>query len=36
MKETEQAKDYFRMALDKDSSFDEAKQVIKAIDLGLV
>ncbi|MFH2091654.1 MAG: tetratricopeptide repeat protein [Pseudomonadota bacterium] len=36
MKETEQAKDYFRQALGKDPGFDEAKQVIKAIDLGLV
>jgi len=36
MKETDLAKDYFRQALDKDSDFDEAKQVIKAIDLGLV
>ena len=36
MKQTEQAKDYFRQALEKDPGFDEAKQVIKAIDLGLV
>lgn len=36
MKETDLAKDYFQQALEKDSDFDEAKQVIKAIDLGLV
>lgn len=36
MKETDQAKDYFRQAVNKDPEFDEAKQVIKAIDLGLV
>jgi tetratricopeptide (TPR) repeat protein len=36
MKNTTQAKSYFQQALDKDHGFDEAKQVIKAIDLGLV
>ncbi len=36
MKKTEQAKDYFAQALEKDADFDEAKQVIKAIDLGLI
>ncbi|MCP3941984.1 MAG: tetratricopeptide repeat protein [Desulfobacteraceae bacterium] len=36
MKNTTKAKNYFQTALDKDHSFDEAKQVIKAIDLGLV
>lgn len=30
------AKIYFQAALDKDHSFDEAKQVLKAIDLGLI
>ena len=30
------AKTYFQAALDKDHSFDEAKQVIKAIDLGMI
>ncbi len=36
MKNTTQAKIYFQAALDKDHGFEEAKQVIKAIDLGLV
>ncbi len=36
MKDTEQAKKYFATALEKDPKFDEAKQVIKAIDLGIV
>jgi len=36
MKETETAKAFFKTALDKDPGFEEAKQVIKAIDLGLV
>lgn len=36
MKDAAQAKTYFQAALDKDHSFDEAKQVIKAIDLGLI
>ncbi|MBA3009398.1 MAG: tetratricopeptide repeat protein [Proteobacteria bacterium] len=36
MKNTTQAKLYFQAALDKDHGFEEAKQVIKAIDLGLV
>ncbi len=35
-KDTAKAKVYFQAALDKDHSFDEAKQVIKAIDLGLI
>ncbi|MCG8683894.1 MAG: tetratricopeptide repeat protein [Desulfobacterales bacterium] len=35
-KDTENAKTYFQAALDKDHDFDEAKQVIKAIDLGLI
>lgn len=34
--DTGKAKAYFQAALDKDHSFDEAKQVIKAIDLGLI
>ncbi len=36
MKKSTKAKDYFQAALDKDHDFDEAKQVIKAIDLGLI
>ncbi len=36
MKDTQQAKQYFQLALEKDSEFEEAKQVIKAIDLGIV
>jgi tetratricopeptide (TPR) repeat protein len=36
MKDDTQAKTYFEAALDKDPDFDEAKQVIKAIDLGLI
>jgi tetratricopeptide (TPR) repeat protein len=36
LKDTEQAKDYFQQAVDIDADFDEAKQVIKAIDLGIV
>ena len=36
MKNTTKAKAYFQAALDKDHGFEEAKQVIKAIDLGLV
>jgi len=36
MKNTTKAKVYFQAALDKDHGFEEAKQVIKAIDLGLV
>ncbi len=36
MKNTNKAKVYFQSALDKDHGFEEAKQVIKAIDLGLV
>ena len=35
-KDTKNAKAYFQAALDKDHDFDEAKQVIKAIDLGLI
>ncbi|WDP92578.1 MAG: tetratricopeptide repeat protein [Desulfobacter sp.] len=35
-KNTTKAKAYFQAALDKDHGFDEAKQVIKAIDLGLI
>ena len=35
-KDIDQAKTYFQTALDKDHGFDEAKQVIKAIDLGLI
>jgi len=35
-KNTVKAKAYFQAALDKDHSFEQAKQVIKAIDLGLV
>ncbi len=36
LKDTTQAKEYFQQALEKDSGFDEAKQVIKAIDLGII
>lgn len=36
MKEIDLAKEYFGQALEKDADFEEAKQVIKAIDLGLV
>ncbi len=36
MKETDLALDYFHQAVHKDPSFDEARQVIKAIDLGLI
>jgi tetratricopeptide (TPR) repeat protein len=36
MNDTTKAKTYFQAALDKDHGFEEAKQVIKAIDLGLV
>ncbi len=36
MKETKKAKEFFKRALEKDPGFDEAKQVIKAIDLGIV
>ena len=36
MKETAQAKRFFQQALEKDPGFEEAKQVIKAIDLGIV
>lgn len=36
IKDTAKAKAYFQAALDKDHDFDEAKQVIKAIDLGLI
>ena len=36
MKETAQAKSFFLQALEKDQEFKEAKQVIKAIDLGIV
>jgi len=35
-KNTTKAKAYFQAALDKDHSFNEAKQVIKAIDLGMI
>lgn len=35
-KNTSKAKTYFQAALDKDHSFTEAKQVIKAIDLGMI
>lgn len=35
-KDTEEAKRYFQTALEKDAKFEEAKQVIKAIDLGIV
>jgi len=36
MKNIEKAKEYFKAALEKDPGFEEAKQVIKAIDLGIV
>lgn len=36
LKDNENAKKYFSDALEKDPEFDEAKQVIKAIDLGIV
>jgi tetratricopeptide (TPR) repeat protein len=36
MKETAKAKHSFQQALEKDPEFKEAKQVIKAIDLGIV
>ena len=36
LKETDRAKQYFLQALEKDQTFKEAKQVIKAIDLGMV
>ena len=36
MKKTDRAKEYFQQALEKDQDFDEATQVIKAIDLGLI
>lgn len=36
MKKTSEAKQYFQKALDKNPEFEEAKQVIKAIDLGVV
>ncbi|MCF6246981.1 MAG: tetratricopeptide repeat protein [Desulfobacula sp.] len=36
MKQMGEAKSYFEQALEKDSGFEEAKQVIKAIDLGIV
>jgi tetratricopeptide (TPR) repeat protein len=36
LKDTTKAKEYFQQALEKDSGFDEAKQVIKAIDLGII
>ena len=35
-KNTTKAKTYFQFALDKDHGFTEAKQVIKAIDLGMI
>lgn len=35
MKDTDKAKEYFRQALDKEPGFEEAKQVIKAIDIGM-
>jgi tetratricopeptide (TPR) repeat protein len=35
-KDTTKAKTYFQVALDKDHGFTEAKQVIKAIDLGMI
>ena len=35
-KNTTKAKTYFEAALDRDHDFDEARQVIKAIDLGMV
>ena len=36
LKNTVEAKRFFQAALEKDTGFEEAKQVIKAIDLGLV
>lgn len=36
MKDIETAKQFFQKSLEKDPRFDEAKQVIKAIDLGIV
>ncbi len=36
VKDTTNAQTYFQAALDKDHEFDEAKQVLKAIDLGLI
>lgn len=36
IKNSTQAREYFQTALDKDHGFDEARQVIKAIDLGIV
>ncbi|NOX34103.1 MAG: tetratricopeptide repeat protein [Deltaproteobacteria bacterium] len=36
LKDTAKAKQYFGKALEKDPGFEEAKQVIKAIDLGIV
>jgi tetratricopeptide (TPR) repeat protein len=36
LKDTDQAKDFFQQALERDRDFEEAKQVIKAIDLGIV
>lgn len=36
MKKMEKAKSFFSMALEQDPEFEEAKQVIKAIDLGIV
>ncbi len=36
MKKIESAKSYFEQALEKEPLFDEARQVIKAIDLGIV
>jgi len=36
LKDTATAKQYFQTALEKEAGFEEAKQVIKAIDLGIV
>ncbi|MCG8617197.1 MAG: tetratricopeptide repeat protein [Desulfobacterales bacterium] len=36
IKDMDNARKYFQAALDKDHGFEEAKQVIKAIDLGLI
>lgn len=36
MKDTANAREYFSGALEKDPEFEEAKQVIKAIDLGMI
>jgi tetratricopeptide (TPR) repeat protein len=36
MKDTTAAKTFFQQAIEKDQDFEEAKQVIKAIDLGIV